>query len=1335
MNIDLTSTDSTNSTETARPASLHGLPLSIDLQEKIVDLFGPNSAFILDLFEQYERDASSVKESWQQFFADVKQGKVVSLESIGSSKTNGASPVLPATHSSASADAATGSAGNGHANGTNGTGGKPAAQSSTAAQTANSVVATKMASIPFAPSVAALKLADTEKATALTGVAAKIVENMEQSLAVPTATSVRTLPVKVLEENRKIILQHLSAMGKGKISFTHLIAWAIVQAIKKFPSLNASYVSIDGKPHRIEKKQINIGLAVDMTKKDGSRSLIVPNIKHADAMTFDAFTQAYDALVQKARTGQVDPGDFQGTTISLTNPGTVGTVSSTPRLMIGQGAIIATGAIDYTAEYQAMSPDLLSQLGVSKVMTVTSTYDHRIIQGAESGQFLATIHKLLLGEDSFYDGVFGDLKMSYKPWKQSTDHNPLLMSSIGGASDEHILKQAKVMQLINAYRVRGHLIANVNPLDYQPHYHPELDPEYYGFSIWDLDREFIAEGLSEFSPNGGAKNGATGNGAAQKGAAQKGQNAAAHNGNHHGGRKHLTLREIVGILRDAYCDKIGIEYMHIQDVEQKKWLREHLEPVENRITLDKETRLLILRKLIAAEGFERYLHTKFLGHKRFSIEGGETAIAIIQAVIEYCSRHQTKEVVIGMAHRGRLNVLTNIVQKPYYKLFAEFEGKILPMDAKVLTQGSGDVKYHLGAVGTHTRRDGSEVKVSVAANPSHLEWVNPVVEGIVRAKQDRMNDVEMDLVMPLLVHGDAAFAGQGVITETLNLSKLEGYRTGGTVHLIINNQIGFTTNPQDSRSTQYASDVAKMVQSPVFHVNGDDPEACVKAAMLAVDFRMKFDTDVVIDMICYRKYGHNEGDEPAYTQPVMYRHIKEHPSVLDIYGAEIVRQGTLTAAEVEQLKAEFRATLDAEYEKAKNTKEADKIDLTLAVPESEIPGVHISPETGVPLETLQAIVKPMTALPQGFNFNKKLAPQFQKRAELLGDKPTETPVDWAFAESLAFGSLLLEGTNIRLSGQDTTRGTFSQRHLGFYDTETGAEYIALKHLESASGAAKGTFMVYDSSLSEAAAMGFEFGYSVADPIALVMWEAQFGDFSNGAQIIIDQFLASSESKWGQPVGLMLLLPHGYEGQGPEHSSARLERFLQLCAEDNMIVCNCTTPAQYFHLLRRQVKSGNKKPLVLMTPKSLLRHPLAVSMATELTTGKFHRVLGETDEVSEVKRVVLCSGKVYYDLLKVRREKAIKDVAIVRIEQLYPYPKKRIIEHLEKYPSAESVVWMQEEPKNMGAWSFIAPLLMEDISSGQKLRYAGRAASASPATGSAKTHEREQQALIAEALGV
>jgi len=1242
---------------------------SSELQAQLIEIFGANVAFIEELFGEYKQNPALIREDWQAFFDDLQAGRINAR-------------MLETSYWS-------------HRNGDEGherheQNGQGAAAQNGAAQ------ALKPQGLSY-PSIEAMKLGDGEVAKLISGAPARIVDNMELSLSVPTATSFRTIPVKALEENRRIINQHLSNIGRGKIAFTHLIAWAIVKSLKKYPSLNCSFATVAGKPYRIEKKHINFGLAVDQTKKDGSRSLVVPNIKNAEAMNFDAFFEAYNALISKARKNALAPEDFIGTTASLTNPGTIGTIASVPRLVASQGLIVATGAIDYPAEYQAMSPEMLAQLGVSKVMTMTSTYDHRIIQGAESGELLANIHKLLVGEENFYDEIFADLAMPYHALKQTTDRNHFAFG--GGNAEEAVRKQAKVMQLINSYRVRGHLIANINPLEYKPTYHPELDPEFYDLTIWDYDREFTTVSFGE--------------------------------------RSRMTLREIIETLRQAYCEKIGVEYMNIQSLEQKRWIQQHVENRAAQLQFDKATKVQILKDLIRAEGFERYLHTKFLGHKRFSIEGGETAIAIINYWVNEAPRHETKEIVIGMAHRGRLNVLTNVIGKPYEKLFAEFEGKKLPMEANMLTQGSGDVKYHLGATGKRTVH-GKEIQVSVASNPSHLEAVNPVVEGIVRAKQERMNDKARRQAISLLVHGDAAFAGQGVVAETLNLSQLEGYTTGGSLHLIINNQIGFTTSPNDARSTLYASDVAKMVQAPILHVNGDDPEACLRAAKIALEYRMAFNSDVVIDMLCYRKHGHNEGDDPGYTQPVMYNKIRNHLSVRELYAAQLVREGVLTEQDVHELMDDFKRELDIAHEKAKSMTQHEvkierekKADRILAVDPNDLVSRYRgrSPVTKVSLEALQAVVKPMLQLPKGFRLNKKLEQQFAKRAQLLSATAIETPIDWAFAESLAFGTLLLEGISVRLSGQDSTRGTFSQRHLVFHDTETGAEYMPLRHIAPT----QAQMAVYDSLLSEMAVMGFEFGYSVADPLTLVMWEAQFGDFSNGAQIIIDQFISSTESKWGQTSGLVLLLPHGYEGQGPEHSSARLERFLQLCAEVNIQVCNCTTPAQYFHLLRRQVLAGNIKPLVVMTPKSLLRLPAALSTPLELIEGKFHNVLDDVEKITNPKRVVLCSGKVYYDLLRERREKKKDDVVILRVEQFYPYPENRIEALLETYSSAKEIYWVQEEPKNMGAWSFMMPYLMEQLRDGQKLRYVGRPASASPATGFLKTHEEEQAAIAREAI--
>lgn len=1258
--------------------------MTTELEQNLVEIFGANTPFVKELLAEYERNPDNVKDAWRKFFDELKSGKLNPL-ALETDPIRGANFLQKSLF---------GNGHNGHADGANGKSENGTPAKPLSAQRLTSVF----------PSLEAAGWTSEDKAILLSGAPLRIVENMELSLSVPTATSFRTIPVKILEENRVILNQHLAAISKGKAAFTHIIAWALVQALKKRPWLNCAFATVDGKAYKIERRHVNIGVAVDLTRKDGTRSLVVPNIKRADEMSFAEFFEAYNALVRKARENKLSPDDFLGTTVSLTNPGTLGTVASVPRLMMGQGLIVATGAIDYPAEYQAMSPTLLSQLGVSKVMQVSSTYDHRVIQGAESGELLADLHHMLTAEDeTFYDQMFADLKAPYRPWRKQLDKNPL---SLGGAArtEELIEKQARVMQMINAYRVRGHLIANINPLGYEPKYHPELDPEFYGFTIWDYDREFLSMSF--------------------------------------GNKDAMTLREIVSRLRSAYCEKIGVEFMHIQSIEQKRWIQQRIEDKTRQVQFSKEDKIEILKDITRAEGFERYLQTKFVGHKRFSIEGGESAIAILDYLVLESTRYGTKEVVMGMAHRGRINVLTNVIGKPYETLFAEFEGKQLPMAEKDLAQGSGDVKYHLGATGMRTTDDGKTVRVSMSPNPSHLEAVNPVVEGIARAKQDRAGDKEKKEILPILVHGDAAFAGQGVVAETLNMSQLRGYGTGGTIHLIINNQIGFTTTPEDARSTLYASDVAKMVQAPIFHVNGDDPEACIRVAKLALDFRMTFKTDVVIDMLCFRKYGHNEGDDPSYTQPLLYEKIKSHPGVREVYANQLIREAIITKEEADALNEAVKRELDLAREKAKQIASTEQVqqigkpDLMLAVEDDEIAAKYRTrnPVTKVDLATLQTVARASIAIPDGFNLHPKLVPFFKKREGALGENALNFQVDWAFAETLAFGSLLLEGYPVRLSGQDSTRGTFSQRHLGVVDVKTGEEWIMLQHLAPKFAPKQAPFYVYDSFLSEYAVMGFEFGYSVADPLALVMWEAQFGDFANGAQIIIDQFLAATEVKWGQPSGLVLLLPHGYEGQGPEHSSARIERFLQLCAETNMQVCNCTTPAQYFHLLRRQVLAGNIKPLVIFTPKSLLRHPLAVSPMSELVEGKFRNVLDDIEDIKNPRRVIFCSGKIFYDLLQQRAEMGARDVAILRVEQLYPYPQRRIQFLLEKYRSAREICWVQEEPKNMGAWSFIAPRLMEELQQPrQVLRYIGRPAAASPATGFVKKHEAEQKAICLDAM--
>ena len=1131
----------------------------------------------------------------------------------------------------------------------------------------------------------------------LRGAAARIAENMEASIAIPVATSQRTIPVKVIDENRRIINHHRTLLGKSKVSYTHIIGWAIVRALEYYPGLNHAYAEQDGQPLRAVRNTINLGIAVDVAAKNGARHLLVPNIKNAGALDFQQYVAAFDDLVSRARTGKLAAEDFQGTTISITNPGTVGTMQSIPRLMPGQGAILAVGTIDYPAEYQGTAPEMRAALGISKVMALTCTYDHRIIQGAESGMFLGKLQSLVNGDDGFYEEIFEHLKLPYNPVRWEPDRQ-VSLPGVSGRTAE-VAKEAAVLQLINAYRVRGHLIADLDPLGGEPSYHPELDPLRYGLTIWDLDREFLTGSLGEAIGEGSP-------------------------------RPVAALREILEALRQTYCGKIGCEYMNIQHPEQKRWLQQRMEPEANNWPLDREVRLRILEDLIGAEEFEHFLHARFVGQKRFSLQGAETVIAILHELLDRAADRNVHEVVMGMAHRGRLTVLANIVGKPLGQIFSEFEGNIDPAS----TQGSGDVKYHLSASGVRQSESGKEIIVSVAPNPSHLEAVDPVVEGIVRPKQDRIGDTERARVIPLLVHGDAAFAGQGVVAETLNLSQLDGYWTGGTIHLIINNQIGFTTLPDEARSTPYSTDVARMVQAPIFHVNGDDPEAAIRVAQIAFDYRQEFKKDVVIDMFCYRRWGHNEADDPSYTQPLLYKKIKEHPSVATLYGERLERDEVITAEGVSAMRKKESGRFADAFDAAQKRAEKFEVQELSAVSEAEI--TSIPHATAVDHETLGEVVRGLTSFPANFNLHPKLRGFVERRKEAWNNG---RPIDWAFGEALAFGTLALEGTPVRLSGQDSGRGTFSQRHLVFFDAETGRKYTPLKNLSKD----QARFDVFDSLLSEYAVMGFEFGYSVADPLTLVMWEAQFGDFANGAQIMIDQFIASAEAKWGQPSGLVLLLPHGYEGQGPEHSSARVERYLVLCAENNMQVANCSTPAQYFHLLRRQMRGGAdrrgmRKPLVLFTPKRLLRHPRATSTFADLSQGGFREVLDDAGnlERERVERLIFCTGQIYYDLLAAREEQEAEDAVIARLEQLYPFAGSQVNEILLRYPATCEVVWAQEEPQNMGAWRFAAehfrPLLAP---TGREIRYAGRPESASPSAGSLKRHQDEQAEVIREALTV
>jgi 2-oxoglutarate decarboxylase len=1099
-----------------------------------------------------------------------------------------------------------------------------------------------------------------------------VVKNMNASLTVPTATSVRAVPAKLLADNRIVINNQLKRTRGGKISFTHLIGYALVQALADFPVMNRHFAETDGKPSVVQPEHVNLGLAIDLPGRGGQRSLVVVSIKGCENMNFAQFWSAYEDMIRKARTGSLKAEDFAGTTISLTNPGTLGTNHSVPRLMSGQGAIIGVGAMEYPAEFQGASEERLAEIGVSKIITLTSTYDHRIIQGAESGDFLRRVHQLLLGEDGFYDGIFTSLRVPYEPVRWVQDF-----------PEGTIDKTARVLELIESYRTRGHLMADTDPLNYKQRRHPDLDVLSHGLTLWDLDREFAVGGFA--------------------------------------GQSRMKLRDVLGVLRDAYCRTVGTEYMHISDPEQRAWLQERIERPHQKPPVAEQK--YILSKLNAAEAFETFLQTKYIGQKRFSLEGGETVIPLLDAVLDSSAEYEMDEVVIGMPHRGRLNVLANIVGKPISQIFREFEGNLDPGQA----HGSGDVKYHLGAEGKYFRMFGDgETIVSLTANPSHLEAVDPVLEGIVRAKQDLLDHgPDGFTVLPVLMHGDAAFAGQGVVAETLNLALLRGYRTGGTVHLVVNNQVGFTTAPEHARSTQYCTDVAKMIGAPVFHVNGDDPEACVWVARLAVEYRQRWHNDVVIDMVCYRRRGHNEGDDPSMTQPAMYDVIDAKRSVRKLYTESLIGRGDISMEEAEHALRDFSSQLEHVFNEVREL-EKGKIVASPSVEEEQ--AVPHGLDTSIPLETVHRIGDAHVRLPEGFSVHSRVKPVLDKRYKMS----REGNVDWAFAELLALGSLVMDGKLVRLAGQDTRRGTFVQRHSVLIDRKTGIEYYPLRSLAED----QGRFLPYDSALSEFAALGFEYGYSVANPNAFVAWEAQFGDFVNGAQPIIDEFISSGEAKWGQRSDVVLLLPHGHEGQGPDHTSGRIERFLTLCAEGSMTVALPSEPANYFHLLRRHAMDGIRRPLVVFTPKSLLRNREVVSPLEHFTDGKFRSVLDDPrfadveGPVSEVRRLLLCSGKVYYDLAKARAKRGIEDTAIVRIEQLYPIPEHKLARCLDRYPEADDVRWVQEEPSNQGVWPYFGLSLPEkDPKRLGSLIRVSRRRMAAPAAGSGKVHEVEQAELV------
>jgi 2-oxoglutarate decarboxylase len=1226
--------------------------------------FGQNEWLVEEMYRKFREDPSSVDPSWHEFLVDY---------------TPDSATVAP-------------TAGNGQP-------ARPTAATPTAAPPAPAPApAPAPPPVPAPPPAAAgapapAPAAGGAEAQVLRGAAAAVVKNMNLSLEIPTATSVRAIPAKLMIDNRVVANNHLKRTRGGKISFTHLLGYAIVQGVKKFPNMNRHFAEIDGKPNAVTPEHTNLGLAIDLPGKDGKRALVVAAIKGCETMGFAQFVAAYEDIVRRARDGKLTAEDFAGVTISLTNPGTIGTVHSVPRLMAGQGAIIGVGAMDLPAEFQGASDERIAELGIGKVITLTSTYDHRIIQGAESGDFLRTVHGLLLSDD-FFDEIFFELGIPYEPVRWRTD-NP----------DSPLDKNARVIELIAAYRNRGHLMADIDPLRLDKsrfRMHPDLDVLTHGLTLWDLDRVFKVDGFA--------------------------------------GKQYKKLRDVLSVLRDAYCRHIGVEYTHILEPEQQRWLQERIEVRHDKPSVSQQK--YILSKLNAAEAFETFLQTKYVGQKRFSLEGAETVIPMMDAAIDQCAEHGLDEVVIGMPHRGRLNVLANIVGKPYSQIFSEFEGNLNPSQA----HGSGDVKYHLGASGNYIQMFGdNDIAVSLVANPSHLEAVDPVLEGLVRAKQDLIDGAEEGAdgevprsfsVVPMMMHGDAAFAGQGVVAETLNLALLRGYRTGGTVHFVVNNQIGFTTAPENSRSTEYCTDVAKMAGAPIFHVNGDDPEACAWVARLAVDFRQAFHKDVVIDMLCYRRRGHNEGDDPSMTNPAMYQVIDTKRGARKAYTEALIGRGDISMKEAEDALRDYQGQLEQVFNEVR---ELEKHEVE---PSESVEAAQMIPRgmtTAVEKSMLARIGDAHLAAPEGFTVHSRVKPVMEKRREMA----YEGKVDWAFSELLALGSFLAEGKLIRFTGQDTRRGTFTQRHAVIIDPHTGAEFTPLDLLTvNPDGTSTGgRFLVYDSPLSEYAAVGFEYGYSVGNPEAIVLWEAQFGDFVNGAQSIIDEFISSGEAKWGQLSDVVLLLPHGHEGQGPDHTSGRIERFLQLWAEGSMTIALPSTPANYFHLLRRHGLDGVHRPLIVFTPKSMLRNKAAVSDIRDFTEQKFRSIMEEptyTDgdgDRTKATRMLLTSGKIYYEL-EARKAKGNRDdVAIVRIEQLAPLPKRRLAVTIDEYPNVTEFFWVQEEPANQGAWptfGLTLPELLPDKLS--KIKRISRRAMSAPSSGSSKVHAVEQQEILDEAFG-
>jgi 2-oxoglutarate decarboxylase len=1133
------------------------------------------------------------------------------------------------------------------------------------------------------------------------GGAAALARYMEASRSIPTATSFRTLTVTVLDARRR----ELKA-GPRKVSFTHLIAYAIARAAEDMPVMANHFVELDGRPNRVIDGQVNLGLAVDVEKKDGSRTLMVPVIANAGQMPFDRFLDAYDELVEKARTNKLTADDLLGGNITLTNPGGLGTVASVPRLMTEQGTIVATGSIGYPVGLVNIG----EMIGAEKVMSMTSTYDHRIIQGAESGRFLARIEEYLQGEHGFYDGVFASLGMQLGPTpplpapaaaafaaSSATASSAPSPASVG---EEMLQAVQAASTFVGRVRSHGHLAARLDPLGSEPEGDPGLDPEALGLKP-EIQARIPAKIFQMYVPG-------------------------------------ATLADALPHLRETYCGTIAYEIEHIASHRQRVWLREHIESGAFRHELTSDEKRTLLKRLVEVDALERFMHKAYLGQHQFSIEGLDMTVPMLDELIQLSAAHGGQEVVVGMAHRGRLNVLAHNLGRAYDTIFAEFEGASTLEAVTTIPQGgTGDVKYHHGTQGTYQLPTGGTIRVNLESNPSHLEYVSPVVEGATRAAQTSRKGPhahqDTNAAVPIVIHGDASFPAQGVVSETLNLQALDGYKVGGTVHLITNNQVGFTTDPDDARSTRWASDLAKGFDVPIIHVNADDVPACISAVRLAFAFRQEFGHDVLIDLIGYRRFGHNESDEPAYTQPEMYAKIKAKKRVAELWSDRLVAEGVVSPDEVERQAQEVWDNLTLLHQRLK----------TKIASATEHGGEHSTGEyqldrspspdvdTAVPAAQLRELGGQLLRVPDGFTVHPKLVKQLDRRRDALAEG-AEPGIDWAHGEALAFASLLTEGTPLRLTGQDTERGTFSQRHMVLHDAKTGQTVCPIQSLPDALAPLE----LHNSPLSELACMGFEYGYSQEAPETLVLWEAQFGDFVNSAQVIVDQFIVSGLAKWGQTSRLTLLLPHGYEGSGPEHSSARLERFLTLAAEGSVRVASPTTPAQYFHLLRRQARIAKQRPLVIMTPKSLLRLPQAASALADMAEGtRFHPVLadpGVTDD-EQVTRLVLCTGKIYYDLVGHPERASHAGLAVARVELLYPFPEGQILALMERYPNLREVLWVQEEPRNMGARAHMFPRLMQIMPQEMHFGYVGRPERASPGEGYPAAHIDEQNRIVTTAI--